>query len=120
MMVLRDGRQRLQVTKKSKKNPKAFYKFVNSKLKTSYRVNDIMFGDNTPVSSDTGKAAEVFNTYFSSIFTKEESINEMPDFCVRVKETLGNTEFTEFDVLKLPQNVNSSNRQARIICIVDF
>ena len=30
------------------------------------------------------------------------------DFCVSPKETLGNIEFTESDVLKLLQNLNSS------------
>jgi len=57
-----------EVVKKAKKNPKAFYKFVNSKLKTSYRMNDILSGDDNLVSSDPGKA-EVFNTYFSRVFT---------------------------------------------------
>ena len=34
-----------EVVKKAKKNPKAFYKFVNSKLKMSYQMNDILSGD---------------------------------------------------------------------------
>ena len=58
-------------------------------------------------SSDAGKA-EVFNTYFSSVFTQEENVNDMPDFCASPKETLGNIKFTESDVLKLLQNLNSS------------
>jgi len=58
------------------------------------------------VSSDAGKA-EVFNTYFSGVFTQEENVNDMPDFCVSPKETLGNIKFTESDV-KLLQNLNSS------------
>jgi len=59
------------------------------------------------VSSDASKA-DVFNSYFSSVFTKETNSNHMPDFCVSVKETLDNIEFTELDVLKLLQNLNSS------------
>jgi len=35
-------------------------------------------------SSDAGKA-EVFNTYFSSVFTQEENVNDMPDFCASPK-----------------------------------
>ena len=96
-----------EIAKQAKNNPKAFYKFVNSKLKTSHRVNDILAEDNTLVSSDAGKA-EVFNTYFSSVFVQEENVNKMPDFSPSVKETLSNIEFTEFDILKLLQNLNSS------------
>jgi len=57
--------------------------------------------------SDAGKA-EVFNTYFNSVLTQEDNASDMPDFCASLKESLGNNEFTEFDVLKLLQDLNSS------------
>ena len=93
-----------EVAKKAKNNPKAFYKFVNNKLRSSHRVNDILSGDGRLLSSDIDKAEE-FNTYFSSVFTREENLNDMPKFCVDVKETLSDINFTEFDVVKLLQNV---------------
>ena len=65
--------------KEAKKNPKASDKFVNKdKLKTSYRVTNILPEHDNLVSSDAGKA-EVFNTYFSSVFTEEQSVNEKLD-----------------------------------------
>ena len=79
-MAVRNYEKKL--AKEAKGNPKAFYKYVNSKTKS--RVGIL-----TLVSAD-GKSAEccidkevTLNKYFSIVFTKETTDN-LPDFAPRV------------------------------------
>ena len=51
-------------------NPKDFWKYVNSQLKTRPAINEIQLPDGTVTQDDLQKA-EAFNRFFTSIFTKE-------------------------------------------------
>ena len=51
-------------------NPKGFWKYVNSQLKTRPAINEIQLPDGTIAQDDVQKA-EAFNQFFTSIFTKE-------------------------------------------------
>ena len=61
-----------KLAKEVKKNPKSFWNYVNSRLNTRTRVDDIEMEDGTLTSNDTERA-EVFNNFFSSVFTKENT-----------------------------------------------
>ena len=61
-----------------KKNPKAFWQYTNSHLKTKVVVGQLKDQSGIPQGEDTVKA-DIFNDYFSSVFTTEDQlIPELP------------------------------------------
>ena len=64
-----------------KRNPKAFYNYVNSKTKTRTGIPPLDAGDGSRAENDIDKA-EVLNKYFGSVFTKEGP-EELPSFEMR-------------------------------------
>ena len=59
-----------------KENPKAFWRYSNSRLKAKSKVGDLRQPDGTLASTGPEKA-EVLNTYFCSVFTVEDRV--LPD-----------------------------------------
>ncbi len=57
-----------------KKNPKAFWKYAQSKTKSRSGINDLEKGDGGLTQSDEEKA-DVLNTFFTSVFTQEDLTN---------------------------------------------
>ena len=55
-----------------KSNPKCFWNYVNSKLKTRSTLNVLKRSDGSPVIDDVAKA-DLLNEYFCSVFTTEDS-----------------------------------------------
>ena len=103
-----------QIAINSKKNPKAFWKYAQSKLKSKSSIPDIMKNDDesNPIyaSKDRDKS-DIFLDYFSSVFTEEPPGEDMPSFEQRDYETeLSNIEITvEKVMLKLKNlKVNKS------------
>ena len=64
------------LAKNIKRNPKAFWKYVNSKTKVRCGIGDLTREDGTIASTDEDKA-ETLNNFFSSVFTTED-LNNMP------------------------------------------
>ena len=60
----------------AKQNPKAFYKYASSKLKTRAKIPDLFKPDESCTNTDRDKA-EVLNDFFSSVFI-EEDLSSMP------------------------------------------
>ena len=60
------------ITNDIKLNPKKFWQYVKSRLNTSVTINDIHNDNNDLVTNDYEKA-ELFNSYFCSVFTDEDS-----------------------------------------------
>lgn len=58
------------IAKEVKKNPKAFYAYARSKMKTKEGVSDLVDDKGQKVSDDKGKA-DILNNFFCSVFTKE-------------------------------------------------
>ena len=80
-----------QIANEAKANPKAFYKYARSKMKTRSTVADLERPDETMTETDVDKA-EILNSYFTSVFT-QESLENTSTF----KRTLHNTEqLTDF------------------------
>ena len=70
----------LGITNDIKLNPKKFWQYVKSRLNTSVTINDIRNDNNDLVANDYDKA-ELFNSYFCSVFTDEDS-HSLPPFGV--------------------------------------
>ena len=67
----------LGLTKERKKNPEAFYKYAQSKLKTRTGTPHFAREDGSLTTTDKQKA-DLLNNFFSSVFTREDT-NNMPD-----------------------------------------
>lgn len=52
-------------------NIKQFWKYINSRLKTRPSINSVKYDDNSITDSDQEKC-ELFNKFFTSVFTKED------------------------------------------------
>lgn len=68
----------------AKENPKAFWKYVNSRLKTKSKVEDLRNPDGVLEASDEEKAM-LLNSFFASVFTVED-LSRIPPFDVRCAE----------------------------------
>ena len=66
------------ITKNIKANPKAFWKYSKSRLKTHSTINALINPDGNIVHSDTLKV-EIFNNFFTSVFINE-TISPLPFF----------------------------------------
>lgn len=92
------------IAKNSKNNPKAFWKYTQSKLKTKASIPDLQKpnpeSNESSFTTSDGEKAEVFLNYFSSVFTNEPD-DDMPYFEKReYKEVLENINITEDMILK--------------------
>ena len=91
------------IAREAKKNPKAYYAYVNSGKKMRNKVGPLKVDENgeTKVVTDPKKQAGILNSFYSSMFTKstgeiqqkERAVNvpEVTDVCleeVRIKETI--------------------------------
>ncbi len=57
-----------------KKNPKAFWSYTNSRLKTRTKIDELVHEDGTRAHTSK-EGVEVLNHFFSSVFTKEDLTN---------------------------------------------
>ncbi len=95
-----------KIADQAKHNPKAFWSYVQSKLKTRSGVSDLDMPDGTRTSTDNQKA-DVLNEFFQSVFTKENMENVPPPPVYDYGIPLINFNFSESDVLKLLQKLKT-------------
>jgi endonuclease/exonuclease/phosphatase family metal-dependent hydrolase len=91
-----------------KTNPKAFYKYVQSKTKSRSGIGDLKHEGR--MATEDPEKAEILNNFFASVFTKEDP-GQTPNVKTQsVKQNLTNIEFTEEQVTKKlkMQNPNKS------------
>ena len=98
-----------KVAKQAKVNPKAFFRYTRSKMKTRDAVG-VLIDENDALISTDGEIANMLNKYFGSVFTQEEM--NMPPSQISFKgldeEKLSVTEVSQEDVYKLLSNLNAS------------
>ena len=68
------------ITTNVKHNPKVFWRYAKSRLKTCATYNDIQDSNGNLLQSDIAKAS-AFNEYFSSVIVNEDSTN-LPSFSI--------------------------------------
>ena len=83
-----------QIAGEAKRNPKAFYRYARSKMKTKSTVGDLERLDGTMADTDVQKA-EVLNSFFASVFTTEGE-GDIPLFERRAY----NTELVDLSITK--------------------
>ena len=93
------------IAKNVKSNPKAFWKYTQSKLKTRSDIPDLEKPDSTKAqpkyTNNDKEKADIFLSYFSSVFTKEPQNEEMPYFEPRYfDKELDDIEVNEQIILK--------------------
>ena len=65
------------LAKNIKHNPKAFWRYTNTRLRTKAKLDDLVDASGSTVSDDAGKAC-LLNSFFGSVFTKED-LNQIPE-----------------------------------------
>jgi hypothetical protein len=95
------------IAKSAKKNPKAFYAYAKSKMKTQDTIPDLKDSGGTLYTSDLGKA-DVLNKFFSSVFTRED-LSSIPECTERnLNSTLSTIDIKTECVLKLLKSLDVS------------
>ena len=101
-------KHQLQIAKQSKKNPKMFWKYINSRRKGRSEIGDLksndIYGNELLITSDEDKA-NALGQFFSSVFTNEtQTIYDTQD--INSKYAGGtNIYFTEHNVLTKLENL---------------
>ena len=87
------------IAREAQHNPKAFYAYANSKMKTKEGVADLLDKEGKTNTNNKEKA-NILNNFFCSVFT-EENIKDMPECEDRhVKTELGDIVFIKDIVIK--------------------
>ena len=90
-----------------KEKPKIFWKYIGTKMKTRARVEELKGMDGS-VSCTSKEKAESLNSFFSSVFTKEDmSITPQVDFGFQ-GEALTDIVISEVEVKERLENLNAS------------
>jgi len=86
-------------------NPKAFFKYANSKRKVNVGITKLKRSDNTFAEDDCDKT-EVLNSFFKSVFVKED-VESVPDINDRSnRQKIEELRMDEEQVLKILEKLN--------------
>lgn len=96
----------LHLVSNIKSNPKAFYSYVSSRSKPKEGVSNLTKSDGSLTNTDREKA-EILNSFFSSVFTKEDTTN-VPSFPLRTDATLTDIVISEETIRKELNKLNVS------------
>ena len=85
--LTRQGKKILEknIVKQIRSNPKSFWKYAQSKLKTRVGIPDLetKIGDSTSYTKNDQEKADLLQEYFSSVFT-DEPLGDLPNFPKRI------------------------------------
>lgn len=93
------------VAKDAKQNPKKFWSYINSKLKTKSGIADLIREDGSKATIECEKS-DILNKFFTSTFTVE-NLNDLPSPpCYELTSRLRTIDFTPEEVLCQLENLN--------------
>ena len=95
------------VAREAKINPKAFFAYAKSKTKVSEGIGDLLDDHGYRVSDDKGKA-DILNSFFCNVFTRERTDNIPEAEKKDVGYFLSEVSFSKETVLKKLKNLNPS------------
>ena len=95
----------IRIAHDAKTNPKAFYQYVASKSKCKESVYNLFKEDGSLTTNDAEKA-EVLSKFFSSVFTKENTDDPLPDFKANFTDILSSIKLTTEDIEKALNSLN--------------
>ena len=95
------------ISKELKSNPKVFWKYTNSRLKTKPGIEDLK-DEKGFLCSDDHTKAQILNNFFSSVFTNEDT-SRVPVLSAYEGSPLENLVFTEDKVKALLDGLNTSS-----------
>ena len=95
------------IVNKSKQNPKAFWNFVNKNLKSKGKIPELIKEDGSKTNGDKEKAEALLH-FFTSVFTKEDQDEDIPEFQNRTEHTMEEINFDREDIKKRLKNLNGS------------
>jgi hypothetical protein len=101
-----------KLSKECKLNPKCFWKYVNSQTKINSGVS-LLRAQNGDIATTDAEKAETLNTFFGSVFTKENTDN-IPNTVLASlsnEKTVNNVEITEEMVKKRLSSLNTDKAQ---------
>ncbi|XP_072028470.1 uncharacterized protein [Amphiura filiformis] len=87
-------------------NPKRFWSYFKSKTQ-SCTLPQVIKGDQCTASEASDKA-QLFNSYFYSVFSKPRDDNELPDIPMFQHQLLGSIQIEESDVLEILCSLDTS------------
>lgn len=99
-----------KIAKEAGKNPKAFYKYANSKLKVKTGIGKVKAGEGKMTETDE-ETAEMLNNFFQTVFIKEEG--RLPNFDKRTEDKLENFEIFGEQVKKILEQLNENKSCGR-------
>ena len=97
------------ITDKVKSNPKAFWKYANSKQTCKIKIGDFIADNGSIIDSDDEKV-DLLNSFFTSVFT-EEDLSNIPTFHDRIKQKesfLTDIDFSKEDVKIILSSIDIS------------
>ena len=94
------------IASKAKDDTKIFWRFVQSKTKVKVNLQCLLDNNGVIVTNDREKA-ELLNSFFCSVFNKEEE-QSMPEFEDRTDKKLEDIEFLEQDILPLLEKIKET------------
>ena len=92
-----------------KNNPKLFFRYVNSKIKSKEGVSNLKKNDGNLTENDQEKT-EVLNNFFQSVYTQEDKTN-IPKFENKTDKILSSIEVTQQDIQNALQKLNINKSQ---------
>ena len=94
-----------KLAKNIKDDPKSFYAYVSSVTKPREKIGNLLKDDGS-LTKDNQEKADIFNTFFSSVFT-QENLSNIPNFESRTSTTISNVEISLQDMKDKLESLNA-------------
>ena len=98
-----------KIVEETTTNPKAFYRYANSKLRVKPGVCKLKKPDGSLTKSDK-ETVDVLNSFFQAVFVKEEEEGDLPQFAKKQVPPLNKLTFNEGTIEEILKNLNPDEK----------